>query len=170
MFSCLFFPCNNICIFCDSHKLNVYNESTLEMNALFSRRVDDFYNYLIKKHSISYEKTIDHLFLPRSKVENSGERPFDYAKVYEFIGNDSYTEYDTMNTTDYYDQIKLLSSAKNVYLDFGSSFIVNGLFCKDSTIYLTDTHGIIGQIDEYKSLKIVYEKIEANNIIIILPK
>ena len=140
------------------------------INELYSKRIDYFYKYIMGKHEVSYEKTIDHLFFPRSKIENSSERPFDYKKVYETIGNEYYIEYDTMETTDYIDQIRLLAASKNVYLDFGSSFTVNGLFCKDSTIYLTDTHGVMNQIDEFICHKIVYDKIAEKNKIIVLPR
>ena len=34
-------------------------------------------------------------------------------------------------------KIDLLLSSENIYLDWGSSFFVNGLFCKNSNIYLS---------------------------------
>ena len=65
------FPPNNICIVCDIHKLNVYHECRPEINEKFRRRLDDFYEFVMSKRQISYEKTINHLFLPRNTDENS---------------------------------------------------------------------------------------------------
>ena len=49
--------------------------------------------------------------------------------------NKEYITYNTLETTDFYQQIQLVRSAKNIYLDWGSNMFVNGFFSKDSNIY-----------------------------------
>jgi hypothetical protein len=55
--------------------------------------------------------------------------------------------YDTMETTDIKNQIQLLLSSENIYLDYGASFAVNTLFCRNSNIYIIDINKYLFQLE-----------------------
>ena len=70
-----------------------------------------------------------------------------------------------MDTTNFIEQIQLLNSSSKIFLDGGSSLWVNGLFCKNSTIYVSKW---LNQ-NEYECWIIIKKIIEnENNKIIIL--
>lgn len=137
-------PINNICIICKTTTLISMNDNTPEKNDLFLHLINNFKNTIYQKNpdlieEEKCEKTIENLFFPRNQLENYHNRSsnLDYTYVNELLQNKTYMKYDTNNTTDFKNQIKLLLGSQNIYLDFGSSFFVNGLFCKNSTIYVT---------------------------------
>ena len=109
----------------------------------FKELIIKFRNKIMNNLNITYpaEKTLEHLFFPRSKLENNvqNDRRINYDTVYKVLQGKQYVEYDTINTKNLKDQIELLISSKNVFLDWGSSMLVNGLFCKDSTILISST-------------------------------
>ena len=157
-------PKNNICIICNVSLLISLNDNIQSKNELYLKRILTLKTYIEEKHHISYKKTIDNLFLPRNKVENyvPNDRIIQYEHIYDILKNQEYTTYDTMNTVNFTDQVKLLASAKNIYLDYGSSYWVNSLFCKDSHIYVS---GIIQHQLEHQCFKILYDIITKSNTI-----
>ena len=64
--------------------------------------------------------------------------------------------------------MELLLSSKNVILTAGSSYFINGLFCRNSTIIVLDDF-IIWQINKYHKLNYANEKIKKNNTVSIIP-
>lgn len=157
-------PSNNICIICNNNTVNT------QLN-LITNNYKDIFNFFLKEindkiklNNINYEKTIKNLYLPKSKIQNyePNEKDYDYNKIYNILNNIDYIEYDTINTLNFMDQIKLLSSAENIYLQYGSPFIVNALFCKNSTIYVNEFKGI----DPTRISSIIGEIIYKNNTII----
>ena len=59
--------------------------------------------------------------------------------MYQILQGKKYVEYDTINTKNLKDQIELLVSSKHIFLDWGSSMLVNGLFCQDSFILISSS-------------------------------
>ena len=161
-------PSNNICINTRPHYINtiqIKNENS------FKELVYKFKNILLTNCEIIYslEKTNENLFFPRSKKENylPNDRIINYDKVYNFLEGKKYIEYDTINTTSLADQIKLLASSQNIFLDWGASFFVNGLFCRNSNIYILKSEALLNQLG-YQGSSIIYNIIkEFNNIIYI---
>jgi hypothetical protein len=131
---------------------------------MFKELIINFKNLILRNCNIIYqlEKTIDNLFFPRSKKENyaANDRIINYDKIYKLLEGKNYTEYDTINTKDLKEQIKLLVSSQNIILDWGSSFFVNGLFCNNSNIFF---YGCRIHELNFEGLKIIYEIHKENN-------
>jgi hypothetical protein len=137
-------PINNICI---STQIFFLNTVPIKRYDLFKRIVLKFKEIILHNLDIKYpdEKPIDILFFPRSKNGENykvNDREIDYSKVNNMLKNKKYTEYDTANTKKLKDQIELLVSSKHIFLEWGSSFVVNMLFCRDSNIYIYNVHDI----------------------------
>ena len=157
-------PINNICINTKPHYLNTVQVKNITN---FKKLMVDFRNTIMNNLNITYpeEKTIENLFFPRSKIENFvyNDRIVNYEKVYKLLEGQQYIEYDTVNTNNLKKQIELLVSSKNIFLYGGSSILVNGLFCENSTIYVLDL--IVGQLG-YEGMNIIYNNLkELNNVI-----
>jgi hypothetical protein len=156
-------PGNNICINTKPHYLNTVK---IKDKNIYKKLIIKFRNIILTNCNIIYpqEKTIENLFFPRSKKENfaPNDRIINYNKIYKLLEGTNYVEYDTINTKDLKEQIKLLVSSQNIFLDWGASFLVNGLFCKDSNVFFYGC--IINQLN-FEGLKIIYEiHTENNNI------
>lgn len=157
-------PNNNICINTIPHYLNTVQVKNI---TIFKNLIVNFRNTIMNNLNIRYpeEKMIENLFFPRSKIENfiCNDRIINYEKVYKLLKGKQYIEYDTMNTINLKKQIELLVSSKNIFLDWGSSSMVNCLFCKNSNIYLSCC--MIGQL-KFEGMTIIYDiHKETNNII-----
>lgn len=157
-------PEANICKVLNSYCLN---DKNVENIPTFNLLLDRFHSKIrsILSRCNSTEKNIPNLFFSRNKAQNyvQNDRVMDYRRFYEHIEGIEYLEYDTQQTTDFEDQIKLLDSANNVYLDYGSSFLVNGMCCSESTIYITgksDQHLI------YPLLNEIFKYIQKSNTIL----
>ena len=156
-------PINNICITTPIVTYNTLPASKMPIPINdFKQRIYDLRSSLLK-NIIDNEHKIDWLFLPRAKKENykPNDRKINYTNVYEFLKDKNHLIYDTMDTKKLIDQIKLVRSAKNVILDYGASFCVNGLFCENQNIYLTTRLAHLQQICSKTLFKIIMEK---NNI------
>jgi len=142
----------NVCKILKSFCLNDTNPDNL---LTFRSLINKFCLFLTR--NVEYNKVIHHLFFPRNNLQNyaANDRTMNYQKFYQHIEGLKYEEYDTMKTRDFRDQIDLLASATSIYLDYGSSFLVNGLCCKYSKIYITgksDQHclyPLLGEIFKY---------------------
>jgi hypothetical protein len=161
-------PINNICVVCNTIPLSEFRPEKID---LLLYLIDNLKNTIYIKHpelNTYNEKTIEHLFLPRNKLENYHNRgaDMDYTFVNELLQNKTYTKYDTNNTTDFKEQIKLLLSSQNIYLDFGSSLLVNGLFCKNSTLYITALYE--WHLGFFKYIEKLIQYLKKNNNIIFL--
>lgn len=158
-----YIPCNNKCFV--SKNIQCLN-STLDVN-LLTELIKNFKNIVLTNLNINNEikKCNEHIFFPRNKRENftANDRTIDYIGVYKLLKNKGYVEYDTMNTDNLKNQFELLLSGKNIYLDWGSSFFVNGLFCKNSNIYISQC--LTSQLS-YNGMTTIYNLIKKNNNII----
>ena len=156
-------PPNNICIICDTITANSLN--FIENNKiLFESRMHNIQETILKITELDYTKKNNYLFFKRSKEQNfipNDRIIIDYTFVKYFLKDKSYIEYDTINTINFKNQLDLLASSKNIFLDYGSSLFVNGLFCKDSIIYITDMDKI--QLKDWKYVKILWNMILNKN-------
>jgi hypothetical protein len=164
-------PENNICIVCRNLKLNTQIKNEKFTN-IFTYLTDNFCHEIFSNNKFDYTKKINHLFFPRNKKENytPNNRCVDYSNLYEILKEKEYVTYNTLETIDIKDQIQLLLSADNVYLEWGSSFFVNGLFCRDSNLYtygnvMTDKDKDIF-FEKYSLTKKISNIIKRNNDII----
>jgi len=155
-------PSNNICINTKPHYLNTVQ---IKDRDTFKKLIIKFKNKIIDNLNITYptEKNIENLFFKRSKIENytPNDRTINYDKVYKLLEEQEYIEYDTINTTNLKDQIELLISSQNIFLDWGAAFHVNLLFCKNSNIFISNK--IEGQTG-YKYYEVLME-INKNKLI-----
>jgi hypothetical protein len=155
-------PSNNICINTKPHYMNSVKVKNI---SIFKNLIINFRNIIMYNLNITYpeEKTIENLFFPRSKIENneSNDRTVNYGKVYKLLEGKKYIEYDTVNKNNLKEQIQLLVSSQNIFLDWGASFCVNTLFCKNSNIFISEK--IEGQT-KYQPFPILME-INENNLI-----
>ena len=124
-------PSNNICIICNNNtvntNINIVNNNFMDVFNYFYKEI----NNKIELNNINYEKTIRNLYLPKNIIQSyMPNYIFDYDSIHKILNNIEYVEYDTINTINFMDQIKILSKAENIYLQYGSPFIVNGLFCR----------------------------------------
>lgn len=156
-------PVNNICINTNPHYLNTIK---VKDSIQFKKLIYNLRDIIIENLDICLvsEKTNKHLILPRSKSENFvyNNRSLDYSRIYKMLNGQKYIEYDTINTKDLKDQINLLNSSKNIYMDWGSSFLINSLFCKNSSILISGT--MRGQLG-LEAMKIIYDIHNENNSI-----
>lgn len=154
-------PSNNICIISNNitinTNINIVNNNFMDVFNYFYKEI----NNKIEFNNINYEKTIKNLYLPKNKIQSyMPNYIYDYDSIYNVLNNIEYVEYveyDTINTINFMDQIKILSKAENIYLQYGSPFIVNGLFCKNSTIYVNNLKDINYNILSALILDIIYK-------------
>ena len=151
-------PKDNICIITRSFTLHRTSNTSL----------DTYMDILMKfRNLIDVEtpKYTEHLFLPRNTTQNyiCNDRVIDYTKIMNLLSGKEYISYNTMETNDFKKQIKLVSGAKNIYLDYGSNFQVNGFFSKQSTIYCINK--IEGQL-RFPFLAAIINSIEKENTVI----
>jgi hypothetical protein len=129
-------PKNNISIVCRNFILNQV-PSSLDNKLItnFKFLLTHFYESVAV---IKHEKQIENLFLPRSKIENylPNDRQVDYANIYALLNNKEYVSYDTQETDNFREQVILLEKSKNIYINWGSSFYVNGFFSINSILYI----------------------------------
>lgn len=133
-------PFNNVCITTPNIYLNTL-ELPIKKYELFINLMINFKNKILNNLNIKYpvEKTTENLFLPRSKNGENykpNDREINYSHVYDLLKNKEYKEYDIKDTQHFKQQIEILINSKNIYLDGGSSFFVNSIFCKNSDIYI----------------------------------
>ena len=157
-------PENNICIVCRNFILtqSYQSEHFIDMYKLL---LDNYYHESIVNLNNSNVKEIEHLLLPRSKSENyvPNDRQYNYDAIYNLLKDTEYMSYDTIETNNFMDQIKLLQNSKNIYTNWGSSLLVNGFFSRNSNIYALDKND--SQI-QYILLKIILDIVQENNTVI----
>lgn len=162
-------PENNICIICRNLRGNTKVRNSIFSNN-FTNLINKFYDGILENNNFDYTKKIKHLFFPRNKKENfkPNERHINYTNVSKFLEGNEYVIYNTEETTDIKDQIQLLLSAENVYLEGGSAYFVNGLFCKDSKLYIYGnvTNSAEHNLKTYNLLQLIKDAmVKKNNYI-----
>lgn len=129
-------PKNNVCI---SPEMICLLDDNINVE-IFENNIFYFQKIILSNKKITNEKINDWVFFPRAKKENFRNNNYPdsfYENVYRLLKNKNHIIYNIEDTTDIIDQINIIRSAKNIILDYGSSFLVNGLFCENTNIYLT---------------------------------
>jgi len=159
-------PENNICIICRNLRASTQVKNSIFSNN-FTNLINNFYGGIRENHNFDYTKKIKHLFFPRNKKENykPNDRHINYTNVSKFLEGSEWVTYNTEETIDIKDQIQLLLSAENVYLEGGSAYFVNGLFCKDSKLYIYGnvTNSSENNLKTYNLLQLIKNSIVKNN-------
>tara|TARA_Y100000389_G_scaffold204655_1_gene258613 strand:+ start:4838 stop:5686 length:849 start_codon:yes stop_codon:yes gene_type:complete len=147
-------PKNNFTISCNNFTLNNKNINIKKFKEIIDK-------YCLLFENISSEKEIEYLFLPRNTSQNfqANDRKINYNNVMKFLKDKTYISYDTINTNNLIDQIKLIKSSKNIILDYGSNFFVNGLFAKNSKIIVCNN---LNQHTKFPCWVIIMEKMKRN--------
>ena len=157
-------PENNTCIVCKNFTLNTKTIPDHSFK-IFKYLINSLHNDIVKKIETSTEKSIDNLFLPRNKKENfkPNDRKIDYATCERLLKSVQYTCYDTSDTEDFTEQIRLLHSSKNIYLCWGSAYLVNGFFSNNSTLFVICNENPYRYHHEYSLVMYIYDFIENKN-------
>lgn len=127
-------------------------------------------NYFMSLFSYCHEnnKTTDILLLPRQKQENysCNDRLCEITEIEEWVNKQNNSLIlNTDSIEKLTDQINVVSSAKTLILTDGSPFLVNGIFCKKTKIFLlyNITHH---QSITYLKLRYIHDYIYENNEVI----
>ena len=147
---------NNTCFFVKPTSLNQKNIDTY-----YKDKVDIFCNLL--NYGEEKNKIRDIIMLPRQKLENfkPNDRVYNTEKLEEKLKNRAEIMH-TDKITNLYTQINSIKESKNIILTDGSPFLDNGIFAKNSNIY------IIGNITPCQSqtfpkLNYIISKISMQN-------
>jgi len=152
---------NNVCFF------------PLPITALLNSDFDDDYilyaNVFIDwLNNIHFDKTINHLIMPRQILQNSIANPRTH-NCEDIISNmPNATVFHTDQLKTFYDQHRLVKSSKIIMVTDGSAFVFNGLLAKDSTILVLGDI-ICEQGRNSKKMQFYIDKITSQNNVIFIP-
>lgn len=152
-------PKKNTCVFFSRPvSLSISNAFTLPYVSYLDKYVN-----LVRAHNIN--KDIEYLFCPRAKSENFSEndRAPDYSRIYKELEKHAFTVFDPKSIVQLENQISIFKRSKNIILDYGSSFFVNGMFCKDSNIICLDN--IHHQESRLETMRLIYDRIISVNTV-----
>ena len=166
---------NNVCFISPILSLN-HNIDT----QLFNHFISNFINR-IQMNSINFDYKNEILFLPRNKVDNYF--PDDKIDVHllrerrnqdqiDYISNGVIKNggivLNTYEINNFFIQFSLIMNSKNIILDYGSSYFVNCIACKNKNIIVLDPDNISIDISLIESIKNINNIIEKNNKVTIL--
>jgi len=147
---------NNIICFPTYQSFHIFlpeytNSNDIIIDSKYINYLDRFYKSLNKE----YKKDIDILYLPRGIKENfkGNDRTIniqnELINYINILPNSKILYTDTV--TNFNEQLEIISRAKVIILDYGSSLNVNGFFANDSNIIVLgyDIHHIMQQILYY---------------------
>jgi hypothetical protein len=156
---------NNICFFSPILSLNNNNIN----QELYINHINIFSNYII--NNINFMDNQNIVFLPRNTKDNykGNERTIygsdDITKNIIKIGGSIINTYELNNIGL---QFSKINGFNTIILDFGSSFLVNCIFLKNKKIIILNNYGYSSQINNFISIKILYNIINNNNTIHII--
>ncbi len=163
-------PKNNIAIVCRNFILNqVPNSLNNDLIETYKFLIDNFRKIILS--DIDCEKKIENLVLPRSNLENylPNDRQINYNSLYTLLKNKEYIMYDTQKTDNFIEQVLLIQKSKNIYIYWGSTYLVNGFFSKNSNIYMAMNNNNYNSYDIIQPLfKVLKNRIEENNAIFLV--
>ena len=158
-------PSPNKCIICPVQCLTITNcKRTKE----FSLLVDNLHNTLMLNKQRELNPNVAIFFKRSESKDNSRTSNPDYTKVYSLLEKYETTKiYDTKDTKNLHEQINLLGMGRDLYVDYGSAFVVNGMCCEGSNIYVTnDTDEFDTMLDQYTRfpcIRLLVDKIRSRN-------
>ena len=153
---------NNVCFF--PSPISALNDKSISDE--FKKQTRIFRNYFTPTSPVEHEFVI----LPRQIKENyaPNDRKISFQNLINYLDKRARI-LNTDEITKLEDQINIVNSGKNICLSEGSPFYVNGLFCKNKTIYVVDiSEGYKEQCKIYIKLTFLLELFkEINNVIYI---
>jgi hypothetical protein len=161
---------NNICFIPPLLSLNrQFNEK------IYRWGITNFIN-TVEQNTITFKNKTNILFLPRNIKDNFGQNGLypdrrdinEVNYITDGVIKNGGSVLNTYDLNDFFLQFSIIRNSKNIILDYGSSFQVNGMVCKEQNIIVlnkhwkSDNHIILG------SLNILYKFQTASNNVIIL--
>lgn len=157
---------NNICFFPPIFSLN---DNNLDLDN-FNQLIKVFSNYIMQNIKPLTSNNI--LLLPRNSKENFAPNDRiihgidDIEKNIIELGGSSLDTF-LINNIDL--QFTIINSFNILILDYGSSFLVNCIFVKNKKIVLLDNYHLFDfQINNFKSMKSLFDIINKNNKVFII--
>jgi len=122
-------PLNNICYFVEPICFN--NDKSV-----VSDKYKTLLNSFIDELKVSKYKKREYLLMPRQTKENykPNDRTIDTSELEEIFTNEKLQILNTDEVENLEYQINMVSSTEEIFLTEGSPLLVNGLFCRNSTI------------------------------------
>jgi hypothetical protein len=147
----------NICFF--PSPITSLNDKSITDN--YKKQVCNFRTFFQKDSEIKYENII----MPRQIKENykGNERRYFFTQKLLSLKN-SYI-LNTDNIIDLKDQINAVQSGKNIIITEGSPFLVNGLFCKNKSLYIIDAFCCVDQEHVFDKIKFIFGLYREENIV-----
>lgn len=162
---------NNICFFSTVFSLNDHELNEM----LFYNKIQNFINEIDLMLPIIKPNKI--LFLPRNTVDNyiiGGKERIIYGTddIKQHVIEQGGIVLDTYHLNNIFYQFTLIKNSEIIILDYGSSFIVNGLFFKNKKIIILNNYREFSYINRFVSLKVLINDVilKNNNCIVIDPK
>ena len=160
---------NNICFIPPLLSLNrQFNEK------IYRWGITNFIN-TVEQNTITFKNKTNILFLPRNIKDNFSQNNYPDRRdinevnyISDGVIKNGGTILNTFELNDFSYQFSIIRNSKNIILDYGSSFDVNGTVCKNQNIIVlnkfwkSDNHFLLG------SLNILYKFQTASNNVIIL--
>jgi hypothetical protein len=150
---------NNICII-PSPIQSVHQQDYFE---LFCKNIRQLHTFC---KAPQIEKSCEHLIMPRQKKENfiGNDRNYDreFAILTKIIPGAQILHTDAVQS--FHDQIKIVRSAKRIYVSDGSAFLLNGFFATHSELYIVG-NVTVEQSQKFKRYKFIIDMIKENNIV-----
>lgn len=144
-------PCPNICYINTLYSLN-------------KKEINDDYKMLVSNLFSNFDQKIEKsektLLMPRQKLENfkPNDRTYDTDFLEKNITNVLHTDFVEKLS----DQIKRVKEASDIILTDGSPFLVNGMFARNSNIFIIG-NVTPGQRTQYPKMNYIITKINELN-------
>jgi FkbM family methyltransferase len=161
---------DNICFILPLLSLN----QILDEN-IFKWGIRNFIN-TVEQNTITVKNKTNILFLPRNTKDNFGHNGLfpdrldlnEVNYISDGVIKNGGSILNTYEINDFFYQFSIIRNSKNIILDYGSSFLVNGIVCKDQNIIVLNKHWKSDNHFIFNSLNILYNiKLDSNNIIIL---
>jgi hypothetical protein len=160
---------NNICFFPKVISLNELNINDINLYKNFIENMINDFNILSVNNCLIKNKI---LLLPRNNKDNyirNDRVLLGIDDIIQNIINKDGVVLDTYNINNISFQLFITESSEIIILDYGSSFFFNCLFVKNKKIIMLNYNGLYDyQVNNFISLKIMYEIISKNNTVIIV--
>ncbi len=159
---------NNICFFSPIFSLNDANINI----PMFINHIDLFTTFInnnINKNNINNKESL--LFLPRNNKENyinNDRTNLENDDICNNVIKIGGSIIDTYQLNNIKIQFSLINMFKTIILDYGSSFFVNSIFLQNKNIIVIDICHYSFQINNYISMKTLFEYIQKKNNITII--
>ena len=134
----------------------------------FSRAIENFTRTI----KVRKDKSLRALFLPRQVKENfnANDREIQYDGIEDLIKIIGVV-FHSDDSNSFEEQVNLLSESRLLIVPDGSAYLVNGFFCKGTTILVLGSDIVPNQCRLYSKMEILNRYIQSvNNVIFITPQ